>query len=625
MVKNINKILSGVLFLILAICQCVLLGAGRGIALITIICMVMEAVMSYFLYKDNKKVMLLYLGTAAAELLFLFTREFIVLAMGIFLLIAAGVWNIYSIKQDKKKIPSLMGKTLYGIFVVLTGALLIINIYIKPITKSVELPDTVSAKLDESLLDSKSVMLKNIETMNSFGSRTTGSAGQNEFIGWLKEQLTALGLEVHSDKYTFDSWEEIKSALYINGEEVHVSSAYPYSGETGENGVIGELVYTKAGKYDNAKGKIAVIQIDNTSKIPLGIVMNERNSVFTKEHLVTSDGDLVLTTALQDPELKKAKEKGVLAVILVWKGVSDGKAEDQYLSFISDYAGIPAVWVNETDGEKVIRAAKNKEQGTVILQAKKQKNAETESFYVSIPGKNDKESIIVNSHTDGVNVVEENGPVGMLSMIRYWQNFQPERTMVFAFITGHFRLPYFQGTSQATSTWMQAHPELWDGKEGHLKAAAGITAEHLGSLEWKDREPGEYTKTGKHEKKKKYEKTGKIQTEYTYTGNEMMSAIWRKAIEGRQTQRTVILRGHNRFEFGESQPLFEAGIPVIGFIPMPDYLLVNSESREMDKFDVSLMHEQVAALLKASILIDQMTAEQLGASDRYSFFYGKTK
>lgn len=468
-------------------------------------------------------------------------------------------------------------------------------------------------RIDYDKLDSEETMLHDIITMNSFGSRTTGSKGHQDFIAWLKNQLSNMGLEVHSDHYHFDRWEETRSSLWIHQKEIQLSSVYPYSGETDENGITEELIFVRKGHFAKAKGKIAVVEIETVKKLPLGLIMNKRNSFPSGNNVVTGDGDLVLTSVLRKPNLKKAKEKGVKAVIVIWKGASDEKVKDQYLPFTEDYVGIPVVWVNESEGKKVVDGAKKKEQGTLILEAKKQEHAPTESFYITIEGRNHEESILINSHTDGVNVVEENGTIGMLSMIRYLQNTQLERTIVFAFITGHFRLPVFKGSSQATSTWLTCHPELWDGKKGNKKAVVAITPEHLGSMEWKDNEKGQYRATGK------------IQTEYTYTGNKQMDTIWKKAIEGRNVTRTVTLRGHNKFEFGESQPLFEAGIPVIGLIPMPDYLTVNSDDREMKKFNVSLMREQVASLLKATLIVNNTPTSQLGRSDGYSFFYGRTR
>lgn len=463
----------------------------------------------------------------------------------------------------------------------------------------------------KSRLDSEESMRKEIEIMNGFGSRATGSKGHQEFIAWLKQQLEDMGLPIYSDTYPFERWEEKRSALKVNQEDIPVSSAYPYSGETDENGITGELIHIKNRDYSKAKGKIAVVEIKMVKKLPIGLIMNKRKAFPGGTRIASGDGDLVLTSVLRNPDLKKAKEKGVKAVILIWKGVADEKVKDQYLPFTDEYMGIPAVWVNETEGKKVIGAARRQEQGTVILEADKQVNAPTESFHVMLEGKNKNETILINTHTDGINVVEENGAIGMLSMIRYLQNKQLNRTMVFSFVTGHFRLPVFKGTSQATSTWLMDHLELWNGKNGNKKAVAGITVEHLGSMEWKEHNG-------------QYKATGNIQTEYTYVGNARMGKIWEKAVEDRSLTRTITLRGHNKFEFGESQPLFEAGIPVIGLIQMPDYLMANSKDREIDKFNVSLMREQVKSLLKATIMVDKTPKKQLGKSDGYSFFYGRT-
>ena len=468
-------------------------------------------------------------------------------------------------------------------------------------------------KIEKNKLDSEEIMQKEIEIMNSFGERTTGSKGHQEFIAWLKNKLNDMGLQVYSDSYTFNRWEEKNRVLLIGKEEIHVSSAYPYSGETDKNGVTGELMYTKNDNYSRAKGKIAVIEIKTIKKLPIGLIMNKRDSFPDHIELTAGEGELVLTSVLKKPDLKKAREKGVKAVILVWNGVSDEKVENQYLPFTDEYLGIPAIWVNETEGKKVIAAAKRQEQGTVILEAKKQKNSHTENFYVTLEGKQKDETILINTHTDGVNAIEENGAIGILSMIRYLQSCQRERTLVFSFITGHFRLPVFKGTSQATSTWLTKHGEVWDGRAGNRKAVAGITVEHLGSMEWKEYPKGQY------------KATGKIQTEYTYIGNKKMGEIWKKAIKGRTLTRTVTLRGHNRFEFGESQPLFEAGIPVIGLIQMPDYLMVNSKNREMDKLNISLMKEQIESLIKATLIVDKTPGRLLGKSDGYSYLLGRTK
>ncbi|MFF2090734.1 hypothetical protein [Paenibacillus sp. NPDC058174] len=601
--------------MVLALGAAVFIGYETIIAIATISLLAAELGISYLLLKKRTPLQMMLAGAIVTEVLFLLTGMFWTLVLSMVLLLTTGIWKALFVKSASNKVTSLrsIGKVLFSIAALVISALWVINIYAKPVTTPLKLPADLSVTIDEVKLDSAEVMLKDIEVMNAFGSRVTGSVGHNEFIAWLEQQVTDMGLTVYRNSYTFDRWEEKRSSIFIDNEKIQVSSAHPYSGETDENGVTGELVFAKRGDYEQAAGKIAVVEIETLKSFPIGIIMNVRDHYPKDVQQTPSDGDLVVTSALKEAKLEQAKGMGVKAVILVWKGASDAKLAKQYLPFTTDYMGIPAVWVNETEGQKVINAANAHKNGTVILEADTQNNALTESFYVKVEGKNKGESIIVNTHTDGVNVVEENGAIGMLSMIRYLQQEQPERTIIFAFVTGHFRLPEFKGTSQATSTWMEDNRNLWDGADGNMKAVAGITVEHLGSMEWKDNSAGQYSPTGK------------ISTEFTYAGNEMMAAIWLKAVEERDNTRTVLLRGHNKFQFGESQPLFEAGIPVIGLIQMPDYLTVDSENREMDKFDVKLMHEQVTSLLKAVKLVDATETAKLGKSDGYSFFYGRAK
>lgn len=542
-------------------------------------------------------------------------KKYFKLFLGILLLLLVlAVVEFFSLHIEKRGRKTIykVGKVIFSFLVIISVVVLIFGINSKP-SNSFTTPNLKKVTLKENNLDSEEVMLQNIEIMNSFGSRVTGSKGHNEFINWLKSEITDMGLEVHTNKYIFEQWEEKTSELSIDGEKIEVSSAYPYSGITDKDGVTGELVYIKNNDYKPAKGKIAVVEIDNTKKLPLPLIMNKLDSFPLHTNVVSSDGDVVLSSTLQTPNLNKLKDLGVKAVVLVWKGVSNEKIKDQYLPFTTDYAGIPALFVNETEGEKVINYSNTKSTATLTLEANTQSDAKTESFYVMLEGKNKDETIIINSHTDGVNVVEENGSIAMLSMLKYLKDEPLDKNIVFAFVTGHFRLPVFKGSSQATSTWLNDNKELWDGKNGHKKAVSAITVEHLGSLEWKDDENGVY------------KPTGNIQSEYTYVNNSIMLEIWKEAIKDRENTKTVFLHGHNKFEFGESQPLFEENIPVIGFIPMPDYLLTNSKNREMDKFDITLMHNQVKSLLKAALILDDLPKEQLGVGDSYSYFWGNTK
>ncbi len=471
-------------------------------------------------------------------------------------------------------------------------------------------------ELDLNRLCPKEALLAEMETMNSFGTRLTGAKGQTDFVRYLRKRIEDLGLMTYSDLYAFDRWEAKRSALtlhHADGDEaIEIMSPWPYSGETGPLGVTEEIVEVadKRLGYLPARGKIALVTVSDLGSIPSNIAFNQRRAFPEDVSIPAFYKGPVATSFVNIPFLGVAKAAGVKAVICVWKGMSREMVCGQYLPFILDYQGIPALWVCEEDGEKLKKAAKEKEQVTLVLEAAREKNAKSESFYTVLPGKRSDEAIIINTHTDGVNCVEENGPVAMLAMMEYLKDLELERTLIFVFVTGHFRLPAFkQNDIQATSKWLKNHRDLWDGRNGHIKAVAGVSVEHFGCTEWKDVD-GVYTRTDP------------IDIEIVYTGNKAVDDIYYRALEGRTKVRTVTLRGHNILHFGEGQPLFNVGIPQIALVTAPDYLTAMADDHQMSKFDIDLMYEQVQTFLKVVLLLDETPTKEIGRTEPYTFVWG---
>ncbi len=463
-------------------------------------------------------------------------------------------------------------------------------------------------------------MLEGMHKMNSCGTRLTGSKGHTDFINWLKEEISKMNIPIFSDPFYFRRWEEKNSSIeIIDGDEkidIPVSSAYPYSGETSADGITEELVYVRTIKdIPKTNGKIAVFNVKNINFLPSEIAFNKRSSYPEDVVLEKKYEGPVITSFVQCcygiiSKLSKAK-----AVILIWKGLHDDCIKGQYLSFIMGYQNIPMLWINETDGMKVIEAAKEHKKANFILEAETEEYAFTESFYCIIEGKNKKENVIINTHTDGTNCVEENGPIALLELMRNMKKCMPERTHIFVFTTGHFRLPHFEdkrtGGFQSGSRWLAGHRELWDGKGDHFKCIANLTLEHLGCKEWRDID-GEY----KH--------TGKSEVELVYTGNEFVDKLYIDTVKYRKTVRTMTLRGHNALHFGEGQNFFTMGIPEISLVPAPYYLCVVSESHEMEKFSIDLMTEQTETFAKLIEKIENISAKELGRSDFYSILKAKS-
>lgn len=222
---------------------------------------------------------------------------------------------------------------------------------------------------------SKDALLAGVEKMNSFGIRTTGSKAHSDFINYLQDEIKKLGVKIYSDPFYFRCWEEKNSSIeIIDGDEninIPVSSAYPYSGETTADGVTEELVYVNGlSDIKNVKGKIAVFDVSNVNFIPSEIAFDKRTSYPEDVVLESKYEGPVITSFVQCFNGIISKLTGAKAAILIWKGLHDDMIEGQYLSFIMGYQNMPMLWVNQTNGQKVIEAAKAHKKAKFILEAR---------------------------------------------------------------------------------------------------------------------------------------------------------------------------------------------------------------------------------------------------------------
>ena len=119
-------------------------------------------------------------------------------------------------------------------------------------------------------------------TMQDFGPRLTASVGHQRVIHYFIDELQKMRLEVHRDTYYLrHRWEARRWGLWArtgNGlEEIPVTSYYPSSGHTPEEGIEAELVYCPGGADDfsEAAGKIAVIDV-NAGVVPTSFLFTPR-------------------------------------------------------------------------------------------------------------------------------------------------------------------------------------------------------------------------------------------------------------------------------------------------------------------------------------------------------------
>jgi len=433
--------------------------------------------------------------------------------------------------------------------------------------------------------------------MARLGPKYTGNNAHTEFIEFLARELKATGLDVERERYTLPRWDARRAEIAVaplRGARftVPVTSYFPYSGQTPASGVSGELAFAGAGpKYDlsNLKGKIAVVECPTNVRKwaeeyrPWGIYPATESFPSSYRPARASVNDLT--------PFQKA---GAIAVILVWTDISDANAHDQYSPFSRPPQGVPGLYVGREAGAQLRGLIGVDATVTVVLEADVTPDAPTDTLVATLPGASSDEIIILNTHTDGPNATEENGALGILALMRYFAKIpkaERRRTIVCPLTTGHFAGPWVPSIRGVITKY----PDVIK------KAVAAITVEHLGCMEWAD------------DASMNYRATGKEDWAVAITPSKPMGDLFVEACQGSAARRTAVVNPTGGGFLGEGSALSRAGIPTIGYIPQPNYLLAGPQDGCIEKLSSKLMHAQIQVFAKAVHAIDAMSREQLRA------------
>jgi hypothetical protein len=180
---------------------------------------------------------------------------------------------------------------------------------------------------------------------------------------------------------------------------------------------------------------------------------------------------------------------------------------------------------------------------------------------------------------------------------------------VFSFVTGHFQLHQFGNPlNQATTKFLNRHPEFWDGKNGHALATAGVALEHLGCTEWRDSEDH-----------KDFVQWNAVDPELVYTSNDTMAQLYTDCLQTRKLTRTLLLRPKNMIHFGEGQPIYKKGIPSVALCPGPDYLCNVAPDGYINKLNYDMMVEQIETFVRLIETLDQKSRADLGKKQGFAW------
>jgi hypothetical protein len=107
-----------------------------------------------------------------------------------------------------------------------------------------------------------------------------------------------------------------------------------------------------------------------------------------------------------------------------------------------------------------------------------------------------------------------------------------------------------------------------------------------------------------------YRATGKNEWSVAITPNRSTGQIMVEALQGSRDRAGVVNPASGGF-LGEGSALSRAGIPTIGYIPQPNYLLAGPANGCIEKLSADLMHSQVEVFAKVIHRMDRLSAAQL--------------
>jgi len=458
---------------------------------------------------------------------------------------------------------------------------------------------------DPATFASKAQLLSDNGVMASLGRRPTGSAAQQRWIGWLERRLREVkGLDVGSVPYDIDRWAEGGAGLRAGGTEVPISGAVPYAKAATQSG---PLVYVPAGTAltaDAVKGKV-VVRDAVPGTVPSAAFRAVEWFEWDPDGTLLADagGNYERDFAGYNQrviDLEDAAKAGAAGLVFV-HGFPREQVRGQYAPYEGTHWKVPAVYVGVDEGERLKRLAAGSAPARVAIKAKTVRTT-TRTLIATLPGVSD-ERFVIESHTDGMNAIWDNGPIAILALARHFAALPREcrpRTMQFVFTTGHLYQHLVDDKDRGGAAEQEAKQLDADYDKGSI--ALVFALEHLGAREYAA-QPRDGGKPGRVLKP-----SGRTELNTMFVGESpvLVRAVDEQVVN-HDIRRTFVLRGadapaakippHNSYG-GEGGAYQQHLIPTIALVTGP-WTLYNP-AFGMEAIDGDLMRRQ--ALLFADLM-----------------------
>ena len=269
---------------------------------------------------------------------------------------------------------------------------------------------------------------------------------------------------------------------------------------------------------------------------------------------------------------------------------------------------MPTILVARDAAESVLQGAQANATAHVVLTGELVNDTSTRSIWAVFPGTiYPNESIIINTHTDGVNAVEENGYIALLAKAKDLQANPPQRTTIVLFVTGHMHIPAFAppAGAKATTRWLADNPDLWAGGPGQMKAVAGSCVEHMGAVFFQEDLAADTY----------YPIPDQQAEEWLYAGTTQLVSLVEQQWRGATLNLPPIINPNtNASQSGEGSPFVNNKIPNVSLVTSPPYLLAEfpEDFDERQLIDLAAMARQIDSFMRIWAAFDTMAVESFG-------------
>lgn len=473
------------------------------------------------------------------------------------------------------------------------------------------LPLSAAAAVDRSALLPPAQMRQWHLDLDRLGLRATGTAAHDAYIDALRERLVQAGVpDIRFEDVEFQRWTPTAWGLSVGSgdvfEQVEVSAYIPYSGVGAPSVVTGPLAYLTtdqvnailthtAAASELLAGLAGKIVIAETPVTPATLGMFTRHAVETYDREGVLRPDDPFTRSWQNPVaphlLEALDVAGALGLAVITADSKLAKYGKVYAPYDHVFRKLPGLYIDKDTGARLQTAAAEGQSARLRLDVAIVA-ATTRNVIGVIPGRSE-ELVVLNSHTDGTNGVEDNGPDVVVDIAQYLARLPRNslaRGVMIMLSAGHF------AGGDPIHNFLTRH--AGDGLLDRINCV--LTVEHLGLKEWVFNAEGELEATGRNEWAALFAsdipalmtaaKAWPVNADASPT-----SVIPPLNPKGDGSPNDAVWPGEGQYFWGLG------GIPAINFITGPACLL-NYGIDTVDYVDFDLLHRQTAA--SAQLVLD---------------------